>query len=107
VMGHRDVGGLLRGDGWVRPHGRWSAYTQQCSLACQVGSCRFAVGLGSEVTSLGRRRCRRRLAGSGVACGGSPSCLLVGAGRGIIGVGGGGNSQQLSERLGKKLLVWI
>jgi len=64
---HRVVGGLLRGDGWVRPHGRWSAYTRQCSLARQVGSCLFAVGPGCEVTNLGPSRCRRRLAGSGVA----------------------------------------
>jgi hypothetical protein len=35
------------------------------SLARQVSSCLFAVGLGSEVTNLGLRRYRRRLAGSG------------------------------------------
>ena len=64
---HRVVGGLLRGDGWVRPHGRWSAYARQCSLARQVGSCLFAVGPGCKVTNLSPSRCRRCLAGLGVA----------------------------------------
>jgi hypothetical protein len=68
-------------------------------------ACVFTVGLGYEVTNLGLCCYRCCLAGLGVACGGSPSCLLVGTGCGVVSEGGGSVFSNPVSDWESKLLV--